>query len=184
MSSPSTPQQGQLLLAHSSLHGSYFGRTVILLTEVVPEKGVQGLVLNRPAENHTLKSLMPSPDFAPLATVPVFVGGPVRESDLMLVGLRWNAGKARMEHLMPLGISGAVKARADGWEIRAFLGYTGWADGQLEGELEQAAWVVSPPKEAATNGEEGPALWVRLLSAMDDPVYTLMARSPDDPGLN
>ena len=174
---------GNLLLADPSLHGSYFGRTVILLTAHDPEEGTQGFVLNRPS-GHVLHDLLSSADFKALRDVPVFEGGPVSPSEMMLMALRWNDNRHCLESRAPLGIAGAVRARAEGWEVRAFTGYTGWSAGQLEGEVEQTSWIVTAPQPAALAPEPDKSLWSTLVRNLPDPHQALLAELPDDPGLN
>ena len=174
---------GNLLLADPSLHGSYFGRTVILLTSHTPDEGTQGFLLNRPS-GKVLHDLLTSADFKLLRDVPVFEGGPVSPSEMMLMALRWNDATHRLESRAPLGIDGAVRARAEGWEIRAFTGYTGWSAGQLEGEIEQTSWIITPPQPAALAPQPDISLWSILLRNLPDPRQALLADQPDDPGLN
>lgn len=174
---------GNLLLAAPSLQGSYFGRTVILLTAHTAEEGTQGFVLNRPS-GQVLYDLLTSADFKPLRDVPVFEGGPVSPSEMMLMALRWNNATHRLESRAPLGIAGAVRGRNEGWEIRAFTGYTGWSAGQLEGELDQTSWIVTPPQPAALTPEPDISLWSTLLRNLPNPHHALLADLPDDPGLN
>lgn len=56
-------------------------------------------------------------------------------------------------------------------DLRIFLGYAGWGEGQLEFELAQGAWVVAPlsPEVVFDVGEE--EMWEHVLREMDiDPV--------------
>lgn len=110
--------QGSLLVADPSLHGSYFGRSVILITAHTPEDGTQGFLLNRPSGERTLRDLLDSPDFTPLREVPVYEGGPVSQSELTLIALRWDEATGCLLSRPPLGIAGAARALAEGWEVR------------------------------------------------------------------
>ena len=90
----------------------------------------------------------------------------------------------RLETRAPLGIAGAILARAEGWEVRAFTGYIGWSAGQLEGELEQTSWIVTAPQPAALTPAPDISLWSALLRNLPNPRQALLADQPDDPGLN
>ena len=174
--------QGALILADPSLRGSVFQETALLLTVHEPDTGTKGLVLNQPL-GQNLRDIMRSPDLRPLADIPVFSGGPVSPDELKLVGLRWNETLGRVESLPALGIAGALKAKAAGWEVRAFVGYTGWSAGQLEAEFEQGSWMLTPHRPEALEGKTGPALWRTLLRGMGN-IQALLADLPEDPSLN
>ena len=175
---------GRLLLADPSLHGSWFAKNAILITVHEPEAGSQGLVLNRPMEGRTLRDLLSSPDFRSLRDVPVFEGGPVSPAEMMLVALRWDEATRQLRFRSPMGIHEAVQARSEGWEVRAFLGYTGWTAGQLEDEIERSSWIDAAAQQIALEGQAGMALWAKLLRGMNEPRYRLLADAPDDPSMN
>ena len=67
--------------------------------------------------------------------------------------------------------------------VRAFVGYSGWSAGQLEGELAQKAWVLVKPDRAATDPGAQEKLWFKIMSSLG-PEYKLLAAAPDDPTLN
>jgi putative transcriptional regulator len=65
--------------------------------------------------------------------------------------------------------------------LRVYAGYAGWAAGQLDGELEAEAWIVT---EAAVDDPFGDAdLWSQALSRKGGR-YRLLATMPSDPSLN
>src|ERR1043165_3338167 len=73
---------GSLLLAHPSLRDPNFRRCVVLMSAHNAE-GAMGVVLNRPLGKRLGEV---SGDFAlgPLASVPLFTGGPVQTEQLVL----------------------------------------------------------------------------------------------------
>src|SRR6266496_1470471 len=73
---------GSLLLAHPSLRDPNFRRCVVLMSAHNAE-GAMGVVLNRPLGKRLGEV---SGDFAlgPLASVPLFAGGPVQTEQLVL----------------------------------------------------------------------------------------------------
>jgi putative transcriptional regulator len=65
--------------------------------------------------------------------------------------------------------------------VRVFAGYAGWAAGQLDGELEQEAWIVDDahPDDPFGRGD----LWADVLSRKGGE-FALLARMPVDPSVN
>ncbi len=65
--------------------------------------------------------------------------------------------------------------------VRVYAGHAGWAPGQLDGELENDAWIV---EEASADDpfDEGD-LWSDVLDRKGGG-YALLARMPEDPSLN
>ncbi len=64
--------------------------------------------------------------------------------------------------------------------IRAFVGYAGWAGGQLESELQQSAWVVHPTTESILVNASNNGTWLDVMKDLG-PAYHLLAIAPDDP---
>ena len=67
--------------------------------------------------------------------------------------------------------------------LRGFLGYAGWSQGQLEGEMRQQTWFVADPANFNLVSEDGPGLWRLVLGALD-PELKLLADEPEDPSRN
>ena len=67
--------------------------------------------------------------------------------------------------------------------VRGFLGYSGWSEGQLETEIKQKAWIVSPVDKNLINHKDGTSLW-RLLVNSQNPDLGYLADVPEDPSLN
>src|SRR5262249_61971800 len=117
----------------------YFHRTVILVVEH-SEEGAFGLVLNRPSET-TVGEV--SAELAELIGDEhlLFVGGPVQPNAVTAIG----------EHVDPsdaskLIVGGVGMVDLDDppevSRLRGVVGYAGWSAGQLDGELEQEAWIA------------------------------------------
>jgi len=67
--------------------------------------------------------------------------------------------------------------------IRAFLGYAGWGQGQLENEMKHDTWFVSTVEGELLESSDGDALWRNILGSLD-PDLKLLANEPDDPTVN
>ena len=65
--------------------------------------------------------------------------------------------------------------------LRVYAGYAGWDAGQLDGEIEQEAWIVeeADPEDPFYEGD----LWSAALERKGGR-YALLATMPADPSLN
>ena len=171
---------GSLLVAHPGLRDGNFRHTVVLMTAHGPD-GAMGVIVNR-ALDRRLAAL--GGDFAigPLASVPLFNGGPVQKEQLILAGWRTQPHGFQLH----LGIDSEKAASLyaeDGVQLRAFLGYSGWTAGQLEEELKSGSWIVAdaPTDLFAQDGDE--SLWRRVLSEEGEE-WKLLTDEPEDPEVN
>ena len=176
--------QGLLLAAHPGLKDPNFRRSVLFLSTHASELGAFGFVLNRPL-GKTAAELLPQHDQAELLRdIPVFLGGPVGHDQLSFARVELGASEAdgRFQINLSLEEVAAINADRPG-SVRAFVGYSGWSAGQLEGELEQKAWVLVEANggAAAPLGDE--RVWYKIMTALG-PVYKLLAAVPDDISLN
>ncbi|TVR45272.1 MAG: YqgE/AlgH family protein [Puniceicoccaceae bacterium] len=181
------PLAGSLLLAHPGLQDPNFRKTVVLLSTHGPE-GSLGVVVNRPA-GKTLGEF--SDDFADsdLADIPLFHGGPVNQHQLILSA--WKSAPEEgvfrlffgLDPDKALELSREARELGEDLHLRAFLGYAGWGEGQLEAELAEQAWVVCPVEGLALSGACDTGLWRMLLGGVS-PMMKLMADVPEDPSLN
>jgi putative transcriptional regulator len=64
-------------------------------------------------------------------------------------------------------------------QLRAFLGYSGWSGGQLENELKQNTWVVTPVVSGALNNPHDATLWKTVLGNISAE-WKLLANEPED----
>ncbi len=176
--------RGQLLLASPALVDPNFARTVILVTEHT-EDGAMGVVLNRPSETEVGEI---APELAALAAAePVFIGGPVQPHALVVLAEFSDPEAAAWIVAADVGFVGAetepARLEAAVRRGRVYAGYSGWGAGQLEGELEEEAWIVEPPLPAELFPEDPEALWHDVLRRKGGS-FALIARMPDDPSLN
>ena len=66
---------------------------------------------------------------------------------------------------------------------RVYAGYSGWGPGQLEGEMEQGAWIVDPAREEDVFTDAPDTLWPRVLQRKG-PEYRRLSQMPFDPSMN
>ncbi len=132
-----------------SLAGSYFGGALIYLCEH-NEEGAMGLIINRPGRldlSELAKELsLPAPPLG--ARTLVVEGGPVSPEQ----GFVLHSGEQMFESSRSVADGIVLSSSADA--LRALvtpeaphhaiiaLGYAGWGPGQLDGEIEDDAWLT------------------------------------------
>lgn len=174
---------GSLLIAHPALLDPNFRRTVLFLSKHEAEDGSFGLILNRPS-GRLVSDVLPNKPLGELARVPVLLGGPVQQDQLIFASFRWHAETDRMECQHHLLIPEAQEVLEDPTiTVRAFIGYAGWTKGQLEGELAQKAWLLTKPTPEHLQIDKSPTLW-RDVTSTFGPWFRLVAEAPDDPTTN
>lgn len=179
--------KGSLILADPSLKEPAFFQSVLLVTEHSSSGGAFGYILNRPLGRSVgdllSGNVLPKDQRDRLADVPVFMGGPVSTEHLTFSALGWSEDDEELQYSTHLSAAEAVMYEMEGFQIRAFVGYSGWSEGQLEGELEQKAWITHRPEKAIIEVSNVNRLWKMLLREMS-PWHKLLADEPDDLGLN
>jgi len=165
---------GDLLASHPGLEDPNFARSVILVCEHT-EDGAFGLVLNRPT-GVGLGQLLPDHPTLGEAEEEVRLGGPVDHARLHFV--HCVPGRITGGTLLRPGLwfggdvdeLGAYLAavRADGQDtdqVRAFVGYAGWGEGQLDAELESGSWIPALGRDEWIFCAAGDAVWHSVVDA-------------------
>ncbi|MDN4164044.1 YqgE/AlgH family protein [Cytophagales bacterium LB-30] len=180
------PEKGVLLISDPFLPDSNFERSVVLLCEHNAE-GSLGFVLNKQS-NLLLSDMMA--DFEE-AENQVFIGGPVEQNTLHFIhkipdlegsiciqeNLYWGGD---FEHLKTLVSNQLVPAS----DIRFFIGYSGWSEGQLQREIEANGWIVHNRVRSNLVFDSSPEeLWKVALQDMGGR-FKMFSNYPADPRLN
>lgn len=171
---------GSMLLAHPGLRDPNFRRSVVLMS-VHNAEGAMGVVLNRPTGKR-LGEINGEFALGPLASVPIFSGGPVETEQLLLVAWQMHEDGFRL-HFGVEPDRAALLAIESGTQLRAFLGYSGWTGGQLEKELKHETWIVTDVPAGLLTQPQDEGLWRGILSALGEE-WRLLAEEPEDPSLN
>ncbi len=174
--------KGSLILADPSLNDPGFERSVLLLTNHQEDDGAAGFILNKPM-GKKVSDLIQIDEMRELGELPVFVGGPVSSDQLTFASINWDAKGEELGYDTHLSSEEALHRLREGFFIRAFVGYSGWAEGQLEHELKQRSWITRKPVPIAASLDADEDLWKDLLSSMG-PYYKMLASFPDRPELN
>lgn len=178
---------GQLLVAAQPGRGGYFDRSVVLLIEHHHE-GTVGVCLNILSE---LPPAAASAQFGPHLSPPraLFEGGPVN-TDVVIA-----LGKPASDESPPPGwervvgdiglvdLSFPEELVASSFTgLRAFVGLSAWAPGQLEGELIRGSWFRTAVRAEDVFGDPD-GLWRRVLRRMGG-ATSRWSTWTDEPGLN
>jgi putative transcriptional regulator len=170
--------RGHLLIAAPSLF-DYFRRTVVLVLEHTPD-GAMGVVLGRSSETRVADAV---PVLAELADADdlVYLGGPVSPQSVVAIGDFEHPEEAGTQVVGSLGTLDPDGPNESLRRVRVYAGYAGWGPGQLDGELEQGAWIVqdADPDDPFRPGD----IWADALERKGGR-YRLMATMPADPSLN
>ncbi len=180
-----SPLKGKLLIASPALADPNFARAVVLVAEHSGD-GTLGLVLNRPSDSAVTESVDELRGVVDPGD-PVYVGGPVQTDSVMVLAEFTDASLAAALVLGDIGFLPADAdidvIAADTVRARVFAGHSGWAPGQLDGELEEGAWIVldARAEDIFTPGCDG--LWAAALERKGGP-YARLAQVPEDPSVN
>lgn len=186
MPTASTITKGSLLIAEPFLGDPNFDRSVILICDH-NEHGSFGFVLNQTTDvqlGDVLEETM-------YHDVPLYLGGPVEKNTLHFIHRRPDLiGKGG--EIVPGAYWGGDFEEARGMlnlgqltndDIRFFVGYSGWGGGQLDDELAQDAWYVTPGQAAQIFSGPVEGFWREVLKGMGGK-YRSIAHYPTDPSLN
>jgi putative transcriptional regulator len=171
---------GSLLLAHPSMKDPNFRRSVILMS-VHNAEGAMGVVLNRPLGKR-LGELTGDFALGPLASVPLFTGGPVQNEQLVLAAWQTRADGFRLHFGIEPDKALQLLAEDD-THVRGFLGYSGWSGGQLENEMKHGTWVVADVPEDLLTHPQDDTLW-RAVLGREGAEWRLLANEPEHPEEN
>lgn len=180
------PEKGRILIAEPFLPGSYFNRSIILLASY-GEKGAVGFILNKPVDFPIQDLFEDLPDF----DGEVYLGGPVSTDSVYFIhslgdkipgsihikdNMYWGGDFDILKQQIRMGIVTSS-------QIRFFVGYSGWAPGQLEEEIQENSWLVSEMKQSEVMSNSEHELWEEAVKAVGGK-YSLWINYPENPSLN
>ncbi|MDA0691692.1 MAG: YqgE/AlgH family protein [Nitrospinae bacterium] len=181
--------KGYFLIANPVLPDPNFSRTVVLLCNH-DEHGSFGLVVNKAAE------LDPAEIFSRMDLLSsykgrVYIGGPVSQSQMFYIcrseepipeldqicqgvhlGMDWNF----LENILN-------RITNPEENIRFFLGYSGWAAGQLAGEMEQRSWLTCEATEHFVFENNLDRIWPGAVKSLGKE-YEYLIHAPVNPQWN
>lgn len=181
------PSKGDILISEPYLDDINFYRKVILICEHGKD-GTIGIVLNKLAPVKLGEVLDDVKDYQ----ADLFIGGPIEQGTLHFihrhVPLRVPSN-CIMENVYWSGdyekLISMINTRTMPREnIRFFVGYSGWSEGQLMDELETGSWIVMKNVSSSIIFDlDNRNLWRECLKNMGGK-YKLIANYPRNPRSN
>ncbi|NOY37171.1 MAG: YqgE/AlgH family protein [Chlorobi bacterium] len=180
------PQAGRVLVSEPFLPDENFRRSIVFLAEH-NEKGTIGFVLNKPIKAHIHELVNDFPD----VEFTVSLGGPVATDTLHYIhtlgpvipdskrvyrNIYWGGDYDAIKKMISLGTIGTE-------QIRFFVGYAGWGQGQLEREISENSWVATHIRPEMIMSGYQPEIWKEVLRSMGAK-FRLWSGFPVNPGLN
>jgi putative transcriptional regulator len=180
------PGKGKILISEPFLADTFFNRSIIYLTEHT-EQGSVGFILNKKLdltvssavegfEGWNDKLGMGGPVAPDTLHYLHNLGDLVPKSVLVEGNVYWGGDIDKIRELIK-----AKKIKQS--QIRFFLGYSGWAAGQLEHELKENSWVIVRVKSDFIMNNRGNDTWKKVLRSLNNK-YKLWADFPRSPEMN
>lgn len=177
---------GKILLAEPFMLDPNFKRTAVLLCEHNKD-GSLGFIMNKPLNMRIDELIEDFPEF----DSEVFFGGPVQtdtihyvhnvgslldESTKVADGVYWGGDFEKLKFLITSNL--ILPAN-----IRFFVGYSGWTEGQLRDEMVYGSWVVANMDANYLFKLRPDELWRQAMYNKGD-AYTVIAQMSESSNLN
>ena len=155
------PSKAFFLVAKPGMADPNFRESVVLVAQG-ENSAATGVIINRPTDR-SLAELLPGARFESF-TDPIFFGGPVAPQGMFALFQADKSSVAAMTMLPGLYFAVApdsVDAVLNNppSKIRLFSGYSGWAPGQLQGELDRGDWLVVDADAPTVFRKDTSRLW-------------------------
>ena len=168
--------QRQFLLAMPSMGDPRFLRSVVYMVAHDSE-GAMGFIINKRAEGLSLGDILKDmPETVAktgLVNLPVYVGGPVQnDRGFVLHTSDYEKTQNSLSQELPIALTQSADVLVDAAhgrgpeKMRLFLGYAGWGPGQIEGELQDNAWLVCDANIAEIFTSQSDDLYEKCVAAM------------------
>ena len=165
---------GQLLIAMPNMQDPRFEKSVIYMC-VHNAEGAVGLVVNRQIESISFPELLQQLEIETANAapeLPVHFGGPVETGrGFVLHSADYGkTGTIMVDNLV--GLTATVDILKDMAASRGprssllALGYAGWGPGQLDGEIQQNAWLNVAADEALIFDADVESKWTRAIAKL------------------
>ena len=174
-----TSLAGQVLIAMPGMADARFAHAVIYLC-AHSRDGAMGIVVNRPLAQPSFDDLLKQLKIEPVPparSIRLHSGGPVENGrGFVLHTTDWtDTASLRVDGRLALTASlDILKAIATGGGPERgilALGYAGWGPGQLDGEIQQNAWLSAPADLGVLFDADYETKWRRAMGVLNvDPV--------------
>jgi putative transcriptional regulator len=185
---PMTSLKGHLLVADPGLLDPNFARAVLLMFEH-DKSGAAGVILNRPTAA-TVTDISEQVFSEPFEwDKPLSLGGPVVGPLMVIHDASSLADQEVMDGIYTTidanKVQVLIRQRAEPSLIVA--NYAGWGPGQLDAEIKEGSWLLTPATSDLVFGTEDDEAWEALVRAIEGsriPKILGIREVPDDPMLN
>ncbi len=179
-------KKGKVLIAEPFMIDPNFKRSVVLICEHEKE-GSLGFILNKSLDMKVNELIADFPEFESN----VFYGGPVQtdtihyihnkgdileESHPVVKGVYWGGDFEKLKFLIETKL---IEPK----DIRFFVGYSGWSDGQLKDEMELGSWMTGEMDASYLFKNKARNLWSKVLQNKGD-AFSVIAQMPDSVNWN
>lgn len=173
--------RGKVLLAEPFMEDPNFKRAAILLCDH-DDEGSLGFVMNKPLDVRVDELIEDFPEF----DSEVHLGGPVQTDTIHYVhnvgdllegsvrvadGVFWGGDFDKLKFLIQQQLILSHN-------IRFFVGYSGWSEGQLADEMLYGSWVVADMDANYLFKIAADSLWKQAMYNKGN-AYTVIAQMPD-----
>ncbi len=179
-------ETGTILLADPFLFGLPFRRSVVLMTEHRNDGSV-GFILNKKMDIKVSDLIPNFPDFEGM----MYFGGPVDQDTVHYIhnagdllensieicpGVFWGGDFQTLKFLIDQEL---IKPK----NIRFFVGYSGWSEGQLMDEIREGSWILDKMDANYAFKDYKKDLWKVVLENKGN-AFSVIAHFPDYPSYN
>jgi putative transcriptional regulator len=170
--------RGKLLVASPLLVEPVFRKTVILLLED-NDDGALGVILNRESEE-AVENHLPGWGHVAAGSGRIHLGGPVEPAVGVAIAPVRPGETATLPGLRTVDLEEDPDPGLR--SVRIYSGYSGWAPGQLDAELEEGSWYLL---EASPDDpfDDPVGQWERVLRRQSG-LLAMMSTFPDNPEMN
>jgi putative transcriptional regulator len=183
----SQPEKGNILISEPFLQDVYFQRAVVLLVEHNTLSSI-GFVLNKKTGLWVNDFF---DGFDEIPRIPIYLGGPVSPDHLFFIHSLGNFIPDSVQIGDNLYFDGDFEAlryyllsgKPIHENVKFFLGYSGWTENQLYGEIKQDSWLVSRSTNRNIMLAEGESFWKHSVESVGG-AYLTWINYPKDPILN
>jgi putative transcriptional regulator len=174
------PPNAVLLVAKPAMLDPNFSHTVVLVTRT-PDAETVGVILNHPTSIPAAEVLppeLPGENYRDK----MYFGGPVLVQVVVALFHAERAPPAPAFHVLkdvylsmhPNNVKMLLRSKHR--RYRLYLGFSGWAPGQLEDELAADSWYVLPAEEEMLFRHDTTGLWQELIDRATSPSASARGR--------
>ena len=179
------PKAGRILISEPLSNDSFFGRSVVLITEH-NDKGSVGFILNKESD-FKIDELLANTNI----NQPLYYGGPVENNSIHFIHKYGDIINGSVEFTNGVFWGGDFEQIKDNYKkgiiesknIMFFIGYSGWSPNQLNEEIKENSWLVSDIKKNNIFSKSQKNLWQNIVNNLKND-FSFWKNVPLDPNLN